>query len=74
MIETDQDTLNSLLTEHHHFKSLYDKHNDINQCVDAINAGQDHMEDLDLVELKRQKLVLKDKLIAIIDDYKQARA
>ena len=32
------------------------------------------MEALDLVVLKRQKLDLKDKLIAIIGDYKQARA
>ncbi len=74
MIEIDKETLNSLLSEHNHFRSLYDKHCDINQYVDAVNAGQDHMDDLDLVELKRQKLVLKDKLTAIIDEYKQAHA
>ena len=74
MFEYDQQIVNSLLSENNDFKRLYEKHDMLNHRVDEITAGAVPMDDFSLEKLKKEKLLLKDRLANMIEDYRRAHA
>ena len=66
MFEHDQDTVDQLLTTDDRFRRLYDKHRDLNVKVDEVNSGSAAMEHFELETLKKEKLILRDRMQAII--------
>ena len=74
MFEFDQEIVNSLLSEDNDFKRLYEKHGQLKQKVRDANLGTDPMDDFALENLKKEKLLIKDRLAAIIENYRQAHA
>lgn len=74
MFETDQDTVDVLLSESDEFRRLYDKHTVLKSQVQDANGGVISMEQLDLEELKKEKLYLKDQMATIIKNYHQVHA
>lgn len=74
MFEFDQEIVNSLLSEDDDFKRLYEKHGQLKQKVRDANLGTDPMDDFALENLKKEKLLIKDRLAAIIKNYRQAHA
>jgi uncharacterized protein YdcH (DUF465 family) len=74
MFEYDQEIVDTLLTENADFKRLYDKHVELKQRVHDANTGTDPIDDYALENLKKEKLLLKDRMAAMILDYRRAHA
>lgn len=72
MFEYDQHIVNSLLSENNDFKRLYDKYDMLKQRVKEVNAGVVPMDDFSLENIKKEKLLLKDRMAHMIEDYRQA--
>ena len=73
MFEHDQQIVNSLLTENTDFKRLYEKHDAIKQKVNEANNGALPLDDYSLENLKKEKLLLKDRMAHMIEDYRRAQ-
>ena len=69
MFEFDQATVDKLLDSDDGFRRLYNKHSVLNAKVDQITAGKAAMEQLQLEGLKKEKLMLRDRMQAMIHDY-----
>jgi uncharacterized protein YdcH (DUF465 family) len=74
MFEYDQQIVEALLTENADFKRLYDKHVELKQRVHEANAGMEPVDDYALENMKKEKLMLKDRMAAMILDFRRARA
>jgi uncharacterized protein YdcH (DUF465 family) len=74
MFEKDQDTVDVLLSESDSFRRLYDKHLVLKSQVQDANGGSISMEQLDLEELKKEKLSLKDQMVVMIKNYHSVHA
>ncbi len=71
MFEYDNEIVESLLSENKDFERLYNKHGDLKQRVEQANAGVEPIDDLSLEQLKKEKLLLKDRLASLIQDYRR---
>lgn len=74
MFEFDQDIVDCLLNEDDDFKRLYEKHSELKQKVKEANLGTRPMDDFTLEDLKKQKLLLKDRMAAKIASYRSQHA
>jgi len=71
MFEYDDQTVNKLLEENDEFRSLYEKHQELNQQVDDADCGVTPLDDLALHRLKKEKLQLRDRLATLIEVNRQ---
>ena len=74
MFEHDQEIVDSLLNKDDDFKRMYEKHGKLKQQVRDANLGAEPMDDFALENLKKEKLLLKDRMAAIIATYREAHA
>lgn len=74
MFEHDQEIVNSLLSEDDDFKRLYEKHGQLKQKVREANLGTQPLDDYTLENLKKEKLLIKDRMAMMIAHYRQAHA
>jgi hypothetical protein len=74
MFEFEQEIVNSLLNADDDFKRLYNKHEKLKQQVNEINLGIKPADDYSLGNLKKEKLLLKDRMANMIADYRQSHA
>ena len=74
MFEHDQEIVDSLLSEDDDFKRMYEKHGKLKQQVRDANLGAEPLDDFALENLKKEKLLLKDRMAAIIASYREAHA
>lgn len=72
MFEFDQEIVDSLLAENSDFRRLYDKHVELKQRVKDANLGTDPIDDYSLENMKKEKLLLKDRMAHIIEDYRRS--
>jgi len=72
MLDVDQETLDKLLAENDDFKSMYRRHTELNKKVDKAGRGELPLSDTALIEMKKEKLVLKDRMTEIIRHYREA--
>ena len=71
MFEFDQNIVDSLLSENNDFKRLYEKHGELKRRVKEANIGAAAIEHFDLENMKKEKLMLKDQMAAMIEDYRR---
>lgn len=50
----------------HHFTRLFDKHNDLDQTIKNMEANIQTASHVEIEKLKKEKLLLKDQLYAIL--------
>lgn len=74
MFEYDQQIVDTLLAESTDFQRLYQKHVELKQRVHDANLRSLPIDEFSLENLKKEKLLIKDKLAAIIEDYRRAHA
>ncbi len=70
MFEQDQEIVESLLDKDRNFRRLYNKHCQLKSKVKEANEGFVGISDLDLEVLKKEKLLIKDRMAVIIEDYR----
>ncbi len=71
MFEFDQDAVDALLVDSAKFRRLYDKWSTLKSQVEDINARAVAMDHLALEHLKKEKLQCKDRMAAMIKEYRQ---
>ena len=67
MFEYDQEIVNRLLDENDEFKALYKKHNDLKERVRDAEIGVNPVDDLTMATMKKEKLLAKDQMAAMIE-------
>ena len=70
MFEQDQEIVESLLDKDRIFRRLYNKHCQLKSKVKEANEGFVGISDFDLEVLKKEKLLIKDRMSVIIEDYR----
>lgn len=73
MFEHDQEIVEALLSKDINFRRLYEKHSDLKARVREANIGTLPLDDVSLENMKKQKLLLKDKMANIISEYRRLR-
>jgi uncharacterized protein len=66
MFEHEKAKVDQLLRNDNRFKRLYDKHSRLNTKVDQASAGAIPMTQFELETLKKEKLMLRDRMQAML--------
>jgi uncharacterized protein YdcH (DUF465 family) len=74
MFHEDRDVVTKLKVENAHFAKLFEKHNDLDDKVDAVEQGREHMDHFEFETMKKEKLKLKDEMYQMILEYKKANS
>lgn len=74
MFEYDQDIVTSLLNDNAQFQQLFKQHNDLKEKVRNAELGVLPVDDLTLGTMKKEKLLAKDKMAAMIEQYRREHA
>ncbi len=72
MFEYEQEIVDTLLTENADFKRLYCRHGELKDKVKEANSGLVPLDDYALDTMKKEKLLLKDQMAAMISAYRQS--
>lgn len=67
-----RDLITALKHKDLHFTKLFERHNEIDQEIQKIEASLEHVSEATLETLKKEKLHLKDQLYAILLKASQA--
>jgi len=70
MFEQDQEIVQCLIDKNKNFRRLYNKHCQLKSKVKEANQGYLSIDDFDLEILKKEKLLIKDRMATIIEDYR----
>ena len=70
MFEQDHKIVESLLDKDRNFRRLYNKHCQLKSKVKEANECFVGISDFDLEVLKKEKLLIKDRMAVIIEDYR----
>ncbi len=73
MFEYDQEIVTSLLNDNAQFKELFNQHNDLKEKVRNAELGVLPLDDITLGMMKKEKLLAKDKMAAMIEQYRRER-
>jgi uncharacterized protein YdcH (DUF465 family) len=71
MLHEYRDIISKLKTENAHFAKIFEKHNELDDKIKAVEEGREHMDTLELEKLKKEKLKLKDEAYTMIMEYKK---
>lgn len=69
MFEHRQDEMQNQLKENEEFRRLYNHHQQLEKRVLAAETGTAPMEDLALSQLKKEKLLTKDRLSRLMNTH-----
>ena len=56
-----------------HIDRLIQKHKELNKIIDEVEAGREHMDDLELEKLKKEKLHIKDEVYNVVIKHKKEK-
>lgn len=62
-----KDTIHTLKTDDNHFARLFNAYEKLNSAILRSEKGVEPLSDDHMNELKKQRLALKDELLAIIE-------
>ena len=71
MFEYDQDIVDTLLASNDEFQALFKQHDELKQQVRDAELGVHPVDDLTLGHMKKEKLLAKDKMAALITEYRR---
>lgn len=74
MFEYDQDIVEVLLNENERFRALYKEHNTLKEKVRNAEIGVLPLDALSLGTMKKEKLLAKDKMAVMIEQYRREHA
>ena len=74
MFEYDEAIVDTLLHDNQHFQALYKQHHDLKERVKSAERGVMPTDDVTLGTMKREKLYAKDKMAAMIEEYRREHA
>ena len=69
MFEDEKEAVEALRVRNDTFRRLYEKHSTLKSRVRDANLGAVAMDDATLENLKKEKLLLKDRMAEMIRDF-----
>lgn len=67
--ENDSGSIKDLLHGNDEFRELYNRHRELDKRVNAAEVGAKPMEDLALVQLKKEKLWTRDRMTKMLRNH-----
>ena len=74
MFEYEQNIVETLMSQSQDFRRMYKKHDELKQRVRDANTRQEPVDDMKLETMKKEKLLLKDKMANMIEHYRMTHA
>ncbi len=74
MFEYDKQIVTTLLNANEDFQELYKQHNDLKEKVRSAELGVLPVDDITLGTMKKEKLLAKDKMATMIEQYRRQHA
>jgi uncharacterized protein YdcH (DUF465 family) len=74
MFEYDQAIVDTLLHDNQRFQELYNQHHKLKEKVKDAEIGVVALDDTALGTMKREKLLAKDRMAAMIEEYRREHA
>jgi len=74
MFEFDQNIVKNLLKDNVDFKRMFDKHGMLELQLEESYNKTDHVDDITLGTLKKEKLHLMDKMALIVENYRHDKS
>ncbi|MCK5365743.1 MAG: YdcH family protein [Gammaproteobacteria bacterium] len=74
MFEYDQAIVDTLLHDNQRFQELYNQHHKLKEKVKDAEIGVLPLDGVTLGTMKREKLLAKDKMAAMIEEYRREHA
>jgi len=74
MLHEYRDEISELKVKNAHFAKIFEKHNELDQKAKDADEGRLHLTDVELAEIKKEKLKLKDEALKLILEYKKEKA
>jgi len=73
MLHEYRDEISELKVKNAHFAKIFEKHNELDQKAQDADEGRLHLTDVELAEIKKEKLRLKDEALKLILEYKKEK-
>ncbi len=73
MFEFERDIVEALVNDDKQFEELYNQHHVLKEKVKNAELGVFPLNDVALGDMKKQKLLTKDRMAAMIADYKRTK-
>ena len=71
MLSEYRDLIPDIKAGNAHFAKIFEKHNELDQKIADAKEGRDHIEELTLETMKKEKLTLEDEAYAMSMAYRQ---
>ncbi|CAA6805173.1 MAG: Unknown protein [uncultured Sulfurovum sp.] len=72
MLAEYRDEISELKQSNAHFSRIFEKHNKLDHEVAAALEGRTPLSDVEIETMKKQKLLLKDEMLKMILESKEA--
>lgn len=74
MLHEYKNEIHELKMSNAHFAKVFEKHNELDKQVENAEENRIILTDVELENLKKEKLLLKDEAYKMILDYKKSKA
>ncbi|MBX2682203.1 YdcH family protein [Campylobacter lari] len=71
MLHEFRDLITELKGKDMHFDKLFEEHNELDYKIKDAEEGRIHLDSLEIANLKKEKLRLKDELNTYLSNYKK---
>jgi len=74
MLHEYKEEIHELKINNAHFAKIFEQHNNLDNKIEHAELGDTPTTDIELENLKKEKLLLKDEAYKMIIDYKKSKA
>ena len=71
MLSEYRKEISELKQKNAHFAKIFERHNELDQKAKDADEGRLHLSDVELEQIKKEKLLLKDEALMMILKYKK---
>ena len=73
MLSEYRQEISELKQQNAHFAKIFERHNELDQKARDADEGRLHLNDVELEQIKKEKLLLKDEALMMILKYKKEK-
>jgi uncharacterized protein YdcH (DUF465 family) len=73
MLSEYRNEISELKQKNAHFAKIFERHNELDQKAKDADEGRLHLSDVELEQIKKEKLLLKDEALMMILKYKKEK-
>jgi len=73
MLHEYREEISELKQQNAHFAKIFERHNELDQKAKDADEGRLHLSDMELEQIKKEKLLLKDQALHMILEYKKSK-